>query len=227
VDHAGHDFGPGSPELKEAVGKVDVAIGRLLDGLEQRGIAGKINIVIVSDHGMSQLSRDHIDVLNDYIDLSRIEVMYDGPTFSFYPKKETDTRDLIARMKKIPHARLYSLANAPKRFHYSGSNRLTPYFLLMDDGWSITTKDYLEKQPKFATGGAHGYDPELPSMRAVFIANGPAFKAGLTAKPFDNVNLYDLFAYVQGLTPAKNDGDLKALRPYLAKRVKGKRATAN
>src|SRR6185312_17403011 len=201
-------FGPSSPELKEAVGKVDAAIGKLLEGLSHRGIESKINIVVVSDHGMSQLSRDRIVVLDDYIDLSKIDAMYDGPAFSFYPKKEADTKALIARMQKIPHARLYSQANAPERFHYSGSARLTPYFLLMDDGWSITSKDYLEKHPKFATGGAHGYDPELPSMRALFIANGPAFKPGKKIKPFQNVDLYDLFAHLQGLKPEKNDGSL-------------------
>ena len=226
VDHAGHDFGPGSPELKEAVEGVDTAIGKLLAGLEQRGIADKVNIIIVSDHGMSQLSRDCIDILDKYVDLSKIDVTYDGPVFSFYPRV-SNPKDLLAAFAKIPHAKLYSQNEVPKRWHYSGSDRLTPYFLLMDDGWSITTQAYLDKHPKFATGGAHGYDPELPSMRALFIANGPAFKKGERIPPFENVNLYSLFSHLQGLTPAKNDGKLDVFLPYLTAAGAAKAAKAD
>ncbi len=223
VDDAGHDYGPNSAEVKEAIAKVDAAIGKLLDGLAQRDITGKINIIIVSDHGMSQLSRARIDVLDDFIDLSSINVMYEGPAFGFYPRSP-DPKRLIMQIQKIPHAKLISQVSAPERFHYSGSDRLPAYTLLMDDGWSITSKDYLDNHPKFATGGAHGYDPELPSMRALFIANGPAFKAGKKIKPFQNVDLYDLFAHLQGLTPAKNDGTLEVFLPYLRESAKKKAA---
>ena len=226
VDHAGHDFGPSSPELKEAIRSVDAAIGKLLDGLERRGIAGKVNIVIVSDHGISQLSRERVDVLDQYIDPSKIDVTYDGPVFSFYPRV-SNPKDLLAAFGKIPHAMLYSQKDTPEQWHYSGSDRLTPYFLLMDDGWSITSQAYFDKHPKFATGGAHGYDPKLPSMRALFIANGPAFEKGARIPPFENVNLYSLFAYLQKLTPAKNDGKLNVFLPYLTPEVKAQAAKAD
>jgi predicted AlkP superfamily pyrophosphatase or phosphodiesterase len=219
VDHAGHDFGPSSQELKDAVAGVDRAIGKLLDGLAERKMADKVNIIIVSDHGMSQLSRERLDVLEDYVDLAKIDITYNGPVFSFYLRDPND-KPTLAKMGAIPHAKLYTLATAPKRFHYSGSDRLTPYFLLMDDGWSITDRKYLEGHPKFATGGAHGYDPKLPSMRALFIAHGPAFKAGVQFKPFANINLYSLFAHLQGLSPAKNEGKWEIFRPVLTGQVR-------
>jgi predicted AlkP superfamily pyrophosphatase or phosphodiesterase len=214
VDHAGHDFGPSSAELKEAVATVDVAIGKLIEGFEQRGIADKINIIIVADHGMSQLSRDRLIVLDDFVDVSKIDVAYEGPAYSFYLKDPND-KETLAKLQKIRHATLFTRASMRKRWHYSGSDRIAPYLLLADDGWSITNKKYLEGHPKFATGGAHGYDNNLHSMQPVFIASGPAFKAGGTIKPFPNVDLYDLFAHLQGLTPAKNDGNWKVFRPVL------------
>lgn len=218
VDHAGHIFGPGSAEVKQAVARVDAAIGKLLDGLAERGIADKVNIVIVADHGMTQLSRDRVVFIDDYIDPEKIDVSYAGPTFNFYPR-ELNAKEIVEKLGNIPHAKLYSRATAPKRFHYAGSDRLTPYFLLLDDGWSVTTHKKFDADPKFATGGAHGYDPELLSMRALFIANGPAFKTAMKIKPFQNIDLYDLFAQVQGLEPAKNDGTLEVFRPYLREPV--------
>lgn len=225
VDHAGHDFGPSSQELKQAVSAVDSAIGELLQGLEERGIAGKVNIIVVADHGMSQLSRERVVFLDDYIGADHMDMTYSGPVTSFYIR-DAEPGSAIASLKKVPHARFYSGDTAPSRFHYAGSARLTPYFLLADDGWSLTTHEYFNSHPKYATGGAHGYDPELPSMRALFIANGPAFVPGSTLPPFQNIDLYDLFAHLQGLTPAKNDGDPATFRSVLKEGGKVKKAVA-
>lgn len=69
--------------------------------------------------------------------------------------------------------------------------------------------------------GAHGYDNTEPSMRAMFIASGPAFKQNLTIQPFDNVNLCPLFSYVLQLSDeprvigVRPDGSLDSVRPLL------------
>jgi hypothetical protein len=45
------------------------------------------------------------------------------------------------------------------------------------------------------------------SMRAIFVAAGPAFKRGVTVDPFENVSLYNVLAKILGVTPPANDGD--------------------
>jgi hypothetical protein len=55
--------------------------------------------------------------------------------------------------------------------------------------------------------GTHGYDPQLMSMRAIFIAAGPAFKRGATVAPFENVSIYNVLARILHVTPPTNDGD--------------------
>lgn len=52
-DHAGHTHGPNSAEVNTALGQVDEAIRRLWEGLQEKGIEECVNIMIVSDHGMS------------------------------------------------------------------------------------------------------------------------------------------------------------------------------
>ncbi len=52
-------------------------------------------------------------------------------------------------------------------------------------------------------------------MRALFIAQGPAFRSGATLPPFDNVDVYPLLAKLIGIAPAANDGDLTPLLPAL------------
>ena len=38
----------------------------------------------------------------------------------------------------------------------------------------------------------HGYDNADPTMTALFIANGPAFRPGVRLAPFDNVDVAPL-----------------------------------
>ena len=45
----------------------------------------------------------------------------------------------------------------------------------------------------------HGYDNMAPEMRALFIANGPAFARGKTIASFDNVAIEPLLRDLIGL----------------------------
>lgn len=62
------------------------------------------------------------------------------------------------------------------------------------------------------TYGAHGYDPQLVSMGALFVAAGPDFRRGAVFPPFENVHVYALLARLLGLRPAVTDGSLDAVR---------------
>ena len=52
-------------------------------------------------------------------------------------------------------------------------------------------------------------------MRALFIAQGPAFRQGVEIAPFDNVDVYPLLAKLIGIEPKANDGDIAPLLPAL------------
>ena len=58
-----------------------------------------------------------------------------------------------------------------------------------------------------ADGGAHGWDPAIPAMHAIFVASGPGIPAGKTIPTFENVEVYPYLAEVLGLKPAtETDG---------------------
>ena len=67
VDSAGHWYGPDSSQVVAAVERLDAMIGRLVRGLEQRGIVNDVNIVLTSDHGMVETSRRRIIVVDDLV----------------------------------------------------------------------------------------------------------------------------------------------------------------
>jgi predicted AlkP superfamily pyrophosphatase or phosphodiesterase len=216
VDHEGHTFGPDAPETVEAVKAIDSYIGRLLTGLDERGLTDAVNIILVSDHGMTQLSRDRVIPLDDYIDLDDVYITDAYSVLGLNPKEGQFDKVYNALKDAHPNMHVFKAGEAPARFHYEGNERIPQIFGHVDDGWLIVReRGFFEQNEKAAIGGAHGYDNELESMRATFVAHGPAFKQGVTVEPFENIQLYNVMAGILGVEPAPNDGTPGALSSIL------------
>ncbi len=214
VDGAGHDFGPDAPQTDSAVARVDSAVGALLRGIESRGLAGRVNVVVVADHGMAATSPERLIYLDDYVDLSGITVVDWSPVALLLPKAGGDEALYQALAGRHPHLTVYRRTQIPDRLHYRAHPRIPPVVAVADEGWEITTRARVARRP-FRAGGTHGYDPAVRSMGALFVAAGPAFAQGKVVEPFQNVHLYELMAHLLGLRPAPNDGSLDSVRVML------------
>jgi predicted AlkP superfamily pyrophosphatase or phosphodiesterase len=213
VDHAGHTFGPGSPQVDSAIARVDSMIGRLMDGIAARGLSGRVNVVVVSDHGMVDVPSDHVIFLDDYISLDDVDIVDAGELGQVAPrpgKLEQVYRQLHGAN---PHLAVYRKSEVPARFHYDDNPRITPLVLMAELGWEMTTHArYTARKP---SAGAHGFDNEALQMGASFIAAGPVFRSGFTAPPFQNVHVYDLLCHILGIKPSPNDGSLDSTMAML------------
>jgi predicted AlkP superfamily pyrophosphatase or phosphodiesterase len=215
VDDAGHDGGPDSKEVITAIQEIDGVLGLLLQGLKERNILNKINIIIVSDHGMTAISSDRVIFLDDYIDLSNVDVIDWSPVLALNPKPGLEDAIYNDLVRAHPRLKIYRKEEMPLRFHYRKSPRIPAIIGVADEGWSIGTHETFKSKPYYFTGGNHGFDNQLPSMGAIFIARGPAFKSGLVVPAFQNIHLYELMAAVLNIEPAPNDGNLDSVRVML------------
>jgi len=216
VDDAGHWNGPRAQETAQAVANVDGYIGRLLDGLEARGVYDRVNLMVVSDHGMSQLSPDRVVALDEYIDLDDIRYFDGSPLIGLWPEDGKTQEVFEALDGAHPNLHVWLKDNLPERFRYADNPRIPPIIGHVDDGWSIArTREWANDNPQRFTGGTHGYDNELQSMRALFIGHGPAFQRGVTIEPFLNVELYNVMADILDIEPSPNDGTDGALDAIL------------
>jgi predicted AlkP superfamily pyrophosphatase or phosphodiesterase len=213
VDSAGHDFSPDAIETRNAVLKVDTDLGMLVDGLKARGIFAQVNLIIVSDHGMATQDPKDAVILDELVDTNLAEkILWSSEIVSIFPnpgKEDAIYESLKAKLP--PQAKVYRKAEMPGRFHYSNSPRIAPLLVLPEEGWTVTTRKRFDemkaKDRKNGLRGGHGYDNELPSMRAIFIAHGSAFKKGSLIEPFENVQVYNVMIRILGLRPAPNNGD--------------------
>lgn len=54
--------------------------------------------------------------------------------------------------------------------------------------------------------GVHGYDNDLESMQAIFMALGPMFNSGGVMEEFDNIDLYPLFCTMLDISCPPSEG---------------------
>jgi predicted AlkP superfamily pyrophosphatase or phosphodiesterase len=215
VDGAGHDFGPDAPQTRAAVREVDAAIGRLLDALAGKNLLDRINLIVVSDHGMAAVAPGHALDVEDIVPMADATVISVGQSVGIVPR-EGRTQAVEQRLLgRHEHYQCWRKSELPPRWHYGGNPRVPPIICQMDEGWDALPAATLAKRAPGATRGSHGYDPALPSMRAAFIAHGPAFRKGVVIPAFDNVDLYPLMTRLLDIPARANDGDIAPLLPAL------------
>ena len=217
VDHAGHDNGPESQEVRDAVATVDLSLAQLMEGVRDAGLEERVNYVVVSDHGMAQLSPERVIVLDDYVDLGTVDVVDWSPVVTLSPKDGNVEALYGALKEKHPALAVYQSAELPDKYGLAGHPRLSHVIGIADDGWAISSKHDLDlwKITGRAAGGAHGYDPQLRSMHGLFLAAGPRLQRGMRVPAFENIHVYELMCALMGIQPAKNDGDPALTRAML------------
>ncbi|MDZ7362397.1 MAG: ectonucleotide pyrophosphatase/phosphodiesterase [candidate division KSB1 bacterium] len=215
IDDAGHRHDPISPEVGEAVRRLDSIVGRLVDGLEARGIFERVNLIILSDHGMAAVKPGQVIFLDDYLDLEKVRVVDWNPVLAVRPRTMSEDEIYQALAKAHPHLQVYRKAELPERLRYSQHRRIAPIIGIADEGWKISRRGNQNPAEDFRVTGEHGYDNQLASMHAIFIARGPAFKTGAVVPPFQNIHLYHLICAILNLPPAPNDGNLDSVRVML------------
>lgn len=215
VDTVGHRQGPESQAVLEAAARIDVEMAALVDGVRALGLDDLVHYVIVSDHGMAQLSADRVIVLDDYLDMRTVQTIDGSPVIGLVPRTGT-ADDIVAALRgKHPHLSVYRREETPAHLHYRAHPRIPPVLAVADDGWTLATRAQVDGwQPDRVFGGAHGYDPALKSMQGLLIVAGPSFRQGVVVPPIENIHLYEMMARVLGVTPAPNDGTREATRAF-------------
>ena len=217
TNSAGHIYGPESPELIAAIKLLDSRVGEIVARTEAEHIP--LNVVIVSDHGMTSLSVEQVVTLDDYVDLSRVQVDFEGSVVGLRPL-EGGIDALMQKLAKLPpQAHAFRQADLPPSFHISGNPRQPPVWILADEGWHVERRSLFNAMRSHYLKGDHGYDPSVvKSMQGILIVHGPAFKTdGTVIEPVENIHVYNLLCAATGLQPAPNDGDDRLVRAFIAK----------
>ena len=197
VDDAGHEYGPNSQQVADAVLNVDSTVYELTKAVKTTGL--KVNFIFVSDHGMSEPDTKNTLPTPAALDTSKFIISGDRMVVELIAKNPDDIQKTYEGLKKeAKDYDVYLRENMPEHLHSSktddwqnriGDIVLLPHFPKM---FNIFNKK-LDR-------GQHGYDPAtVKDVRAIFCAWGPAFKQHTVITPFPNVDIYPLVAQILGL----------------------------
>ncbi|CAO2841561.1 unnamed protein product [Amaranthus hypochondriacus] len=213
-DHQGHQFGPDDPEITNAVVRIDEMIGRLILGLEKKGVFEDVTIIMVGDHGMvgtCDKKLIYLDDLAPWVMIPPNWVQSYTPLLAIRPPMEISPSEIVAKMNEGLQSgrvengnrlRVYLKEDLPKRLHYADSYRIPPIIGIVEEGFKVEQKKSNEKE----CGGAHGYDNAFFSMRSIFIGHGPQFARGRKVTSFENVQIYNLITSILNIEGAPNNG---------------------
>ena len=225
-DHTGHMFGPESVEVADMITQADQLLGYIMEQLNTLDIKDKINLIILSDHGMSQVTQDKLIFLDDFIPKDMVHFegggaigMIDQKEKKFsikkpFKKTRYSLREIYRHIEFVEFIDVYKTKNIPKEFHFL--NEDSPDFLLVaNNGWFITDRNNSSRIGN-TLNGMHGYDPKYRETHGIFYALGPSFRRGYTSNSFENIHVYPIICNILNI-PEHNDidGELDQVRTML------------
>jgi alkaline phosphatase D len=193
TDSAGHQSGPDSPQVADAVQKLDGEIGKLEDGIKESKLP--VDLIVLADHGMVALEGEPL-----YLDHFGLNASSFAPIVDqfLYPKSEEDAEKAYEAMRgKSSKFSVYRRARVPAYLHFDNNPRAGDPVIVPNGPYFISvTADLGGRIPV----GKHGFDAaHVPEMKALFVAAGPDIRPGVVVEPFENVNVYPLVAKILGL----------------------------
>jgi len=219
VDSQGHRRGPSTDSLNVYIQQADDLLGYLINRLKEKGIYERTNIVIVSDHGMAELSADKVVLIDQIIDVTRIQMVDWTPVsminFTDSTYAEEATAKLKAAEQEMEGFRVFTKDEIPEYWHVKNHPRTTDLIVVADNGWQITSRNRLNFFIQGLPAGTHGFDNKEKDMQGIFVAHGPNFVGGSKIEAFENVHIYTMMCRLLNIEPATNDGNPEVLNSII------------
>lgn len=209
ADSAGHGHGPDADETRAALRAQDAELGRLLAGLDARGAFGRTTLLVVSDHGMIEVSEsfDPMPLLAEHGLRGRL---VSGGAFAHVfleePARAAEAAALLAGRVGLE---AWPGEQIPERLRYRHPTRTGDVFLLAAPPLRIGARAGSLRDLRFALGrlagrrqGLHGYDPAaVPEMAGVFFAMGRGVPAGARPGRVSSLDVAPTAARLLGIDP--------------------------
>ena len=223
MDDVGHVYGPNNDEkLAVRLKKLDAELGALFEGISSFDL--NINIIIVSDHGMTDVKPENLINLDSILQDLPLKVVNNGALAHVNLEDKSRKGEILKNLNS--KALNYKVVDVEDKTAYqdieSYRQRLGDLLILPELGHYLVTTggivNYQKRATLFKTDvfGEHGYDPEYEDMHGIFYAHGPAFKKGYKVNTVNNTDIFPLICQILELPiPSEIDGDLGRIEEVL------------
>nr|PNR50592.1 hypothetical protein PHYPA_009778 [Physcomitrium patens] len=148
-DEEDHVYGPDAPQITEQIVRIDRMVGKLMDGLQERGILDDVTIIIIGDRGMLGTCPDRVICLEDlkpWIEIPDDWVDSYFPILSIRPPSAVDVRSVLknitngfasGQVKNAEFVNIYLKEDLPARLHFPAGNRIQPIIGMVAEGYRL------------------------------------------------------------------------------------------
>ncbi|XP_077977897.1 ectonucleotide pyrophosphatase/phosphodiesterase family member 5-like isoform X2 [Glandiceps talaboti] len=140
-DHTGHYVGPESEEIKTVIEMCDNITGYLIQRLKDVGLYDQMNLIITSDHGMTEIDKSRIIQLDEYINPELYDLADSTIVTALNPYDPKDIPKIYDSLANVSHMTVFLKNDAehgiPERLHYTNNPRIMPIIAIPDEGWCI------------------------------------------------------------------------------------------
>ena len=177
-DQVGHEEGPNSPNIAVQLLAQDAQLARLFAGLDERKAWDHTTVIVASDHGMAEVSEavEASGALEARGIRSRVGLS--GGEAQVYLKDSSQRDEALAALLKVEGLKAYTAEGLPPSYRSYFPDRSGDLTLVAQPPRVLARPTLgqlalaLWSRARGHTSGAHGYDPELPDMGAIFFALG-------------------------------------------------------
>jgi predicted AlkP superfamily pyrophosphatase or phosphodiesterase len=216
LDDIGHEYGPYSEEIKNAVMEADRLVGLLMSGLAT--LPFEPNVILTSDHGMYPMNNKpesfiYFDKLLDVSNESFLG-LNNGTHAHIYSisggESQVDSLYNLLSNSRTMDYDVYIKSNVPDHWNYQ-NDRVGDILIVANPG------KYLIKSTRGIEAftdhwGMHGFDPYVcDEVGAVFYANGPNIAVNKKIEAFENIHVYPFIALILGMDTPEIDGKVEVL----------------
>lgn len=195
LDHEEHLHGPGSPEAKAILERIDALVGKLVAAeLAARPDAA---VAVVSDHGFVPID-NALNIYGAFIEAGLVTVGADGKIASWeaVPWASGGSAAIVLARPddKVLQGRVVAVLEKLKADPANGIERIVDKAEIAALGGNPEASFYVNLKPGMATGGfygkdvplrfpppykgMHGYFPETPALHASFFIMGQGIAKG-------------------------------------------------
>ena len=211
IDDIGHKFGPNSKEVAKAIAEIDSIVGLLIEKITIETTVTP-NIILVSDHGMTPIDKQLIIQRKNLLaDFSQLNIV-NGQTQLYIYEEDTqllnDVRSHLMTAPEKQYFQVFDKGNYPKYWHFNANNEVIPDMII-----NALSPAIFKDSMGYTSSATHGYDvSNNPELKAMFIAQGPDIKKGLTINSFENIHIFSLMETLLELPVSTNvDSDINVL----------------
>jgi predicted AlkP superfamily pyrophosphatase or phosphodiesterase len=190
LDDAQHTFGPGAPEARATLVRIDAMVGEIVAQVKQSGRTDQTTIAIVSDHGFLPVAtmlqpnalfkREGLLKVDERGRVTEWQAYFHSSGGSGYVYVKD--RSLVSRVQSLLTTLKQDPANGIRSLwtradlEARGSHPDAAFGFDMVDGF-YTGGGHDALLARSGSKGGHGFEPERPALHASLIMAGPAVRA--------------------------------------------------